>query len=121
MNICVKELQHHVKLGFDLIKNNEVAFRSQQVDTISITTFEKGGFSLVCKIPKNFLNEGTYAIKPQFSIHCVKNLLTHNENAVMFNVKLDPSISDYHSILNETNHPGIIYPSLGWTVKNIES
>jgi lipopolysaccharide transport system ATP-binding protein len=118
MNIIVKQLQQHVKLGFDLIKNNEVAFRSQQVDTIANTTFEKGEYKLVCKIPKNFLNEGTYALKPQFSIHCVKNLVTYNENAVMFNVKIDSSISDYHGILNEANHPGLVFPFLDWRIEN---
>lgn len=118
MKIVVKELQQHVKLGFDLVKNNDIVFRSQQIDTNENSTFNKGEFSLVCKIPKNMLNEGTYSIKPLFSIHCVKNLLTHNENAVSFNVKLDTFISDYHGILNESNHPGLLYPVLNWTLKN---
>ncbi len=116
MNIVVKEPHEHVKIGFDLIKNNEIAFRSQQIDTSDITFFDEGDFTITCHIPKNMLNEGRYAIKPQFSIHCVKNLLSYDENAVMFNVKLDPTISDYHSILHEHNHPGILYPALSWKV-----
>jgi lipopolysaccharide transport system ATP-binding protein len=118
MNIVVKELHEHIKIGFDLIKNNEVAFRSQQVDTSTVTTFNEGCYSLNCHIPKNMLNEGTYAIRPQFSVHCIKNLLTTDENAVAFNVRLDTSISDYHAILNENNHPGAVYPLLNWKVVN---
>jgi hypothetical protein len=119
MNIVVKEPHQHVKIGFDLIKNNEVAFRSQQVDTSSVTSFDKGTYSITCVIPKNMLNEGAYAVHPQFSIHCVKNLLTADENAVVFNVRLDTSISDYHAILHENNHPGIIYPALDWNVTKL--
>lgn len=119
MTIVVKKYQQHIKLGFDLIKNNEVAFRSQQVDTSDTTNFDVGEYNLVCKIPKNFLNEGAYGIKPQFSIHCVKELLSYSDIAVTFNVKLDSTISDYHSILNETNHPGLVYPFLEWEIKKI--
>jgi lipopolysaccharide transport system ATP-binding protein len=119
MTIIVKKNQQHVKLGFDLIKNNEVVFRSQQVDTSDSTNFDVGEYNLVCKIPKNFLNEGVYGIKPQFSIHCVKELLSYSDIAVTFNVKLDSTISEYHSILNESNHPGLVYPFLEWEIKNI--
>ena len=119
MTIEAKELHKHVKIGFDLYKNNEIAFRSQQVDTSDFTTFDKGYFNLVCSIPKNFLNEGSYFVKPQFSIHCVRNLLTHNDNAIKFNVMLDTTISPYHSILHEQNHPGLIYPALNWQIKKI--
>ena len=119
MCIHVNEFHNHVKIGFDLIKNNEVAFRSQQVDTNNITAFEKGKYNLICRIPKNLLNEGSYAIKPQFSIHCVRNLLTLNDNAIIFKVMLDTTISDYHSILHEHNHPGVVFPALDWEVKEI--
>ncbi len=117
MNIEVNVFEKHVKVGFDLIKNTEIVFRSQQVDTSSVTSFKKGNYNLICTIPKNMLNEGCYSIKPQFSIHCVRNLLSYNENTVMFNVKLDSSISDYHSILNINNHPGVLFPALYWEAK----
>ena len=103
MNIVVKEYHQHVKIGFDLIKNNEIAFRSQQVDTNSLTTFLNGSYSLTCIIPSNMLNEGCYSIRPQFSIHCVKNLLTACENTVGFNIKLNTLKTEYHNILNELN------------------
>jgi lipopolysaccharide transport system ATP-binding protein len=119
MNVVVKEEFEHVKLGFDLIKNSEVAFRSQQVDTSNKTTFQKGNHTFHCMIPGNMLNEGTYAINPLMSIHCVSNLLTPDSTQVVFNVQLDTSVTEYHGILNENNHPGIIYPFLQW--KNQES
>lgn len=116
MNIVVKERIDYVKIGFDLIKNNEVAFRSQQIDTINHSTFTKGNYSIVCKIPKRLLNEGEYSVRPEFSIHCVRGLLSTNGNVVAFKVTIDSGISDFHAILNENNHPGIIYPALDWIV-----
>ena len=118
MQIFASTIFEHIKIGFDLLKNNEVALRTQQIDTNSKTTFEKGQHTLICRIPKYTLNEGTYAINPQFSIHCVKNLLTQDENLVVFNVQMDTSVSEYHGILNEANHPGLLYPFFQWTSKN---
>lgn len=114
MNFKVSKPQQHVKIGFDLIKNDQTAFRSQQVDTSTLTSFEKGNHSLICKIPKHLLNEGEYFVKPLFSIHCVKDLLGIDEVVANFNIKLDVTISDYHSILHENNHPGLVYPFLEW-------
>lgn len=116
MKIVVKELQHHIKIGFDLIKNDEVAFRSQQVDSNNYTTFEPGEYKIICKIPNNILNEGEYSIKALFSIHCVRDLLSFDEKILSFNVTLDNSTSDYHSILHEQNHPGLLFPLLSWEV-----
>jgi lipopolysaccharide transport system ATP-binding protein len=119
MEIVVKEQTDYVKLGFDLYRNNDIAFRSQQVDTSETHSFNEGKYSFTCTIPKNLLNEGEYRLKPQFSIHCVKNLLTESQPVVGFNIKIDSKISDFHSILNESNHPGIVYPALDWQVKKI--
>jgi lipopolysaccharide transport system ATP-binding protein len=116
MIIIVKEPHHHVKIGFDLMKSNELAFRSQQVDTSSYTKFESGRYSVICQIPKNLLNEGSYKLKPNFSVHCVRNLLGFDDIAVVFNVKINTGISDYHSILHENNHPGSVYPLLNWEI-----
>ena len=117
VKIVVKEPEQHIKLGFDLIKNSEIVFRSQQVDTNLKTSFDNGSYTFVCTIPRNFLNEGRYSIKPILSIHCVKSLISIYQDVVAFEVMLDGKISDYHSILNQNNHPGILFPFLKWTEK----
>ncbi len=117
MKIVVKEPFQHVKVGFDLIKNSEIAFRTLQVDTCDRTSFERGDHILYCNIPKNMLNEGTYTLDPHMSIHCVKNLLTQDSNQVAFNISLDTTISDYHGVLNENNHPGLVFPFLKWNLR----
>jgi len=105
----------HVKIGFDLLRNQEVILRTQQVDSSGKTKFDaQGNVTLTCEIPANLLNEGEYYIKPLSSVHCVKGLTNVDEPVIKFNVNLDNSISDYHSILNESNHPGYIFPILKW-------
>lgn len=120
MHVRSKEVFNHVKVGFDLIKNNDIVLRTQQVDSSVGSKFNAGFYSLSCKIPKDFLNEGTYVIKPLFSIHCVKSLITHDNNAAIFKVKIDTSRTEYHSILNENNHPGYVFPLLEWRSKTME-
>jgi lipopolysaccharide transport system ATP-binding protein len=117
MRIVVKEPFQHVKVGFDLIKNSEIAFRTLQVDTSDKTSFDRGDHILHCKIPKNMLNEGIYTLNPHMSIHCVKNLLTQDSTQVAFNISLDTTVSEYHGVLNENNHPGLVFPFLEWNLR----
>ncbi|MCH6201351.1 polysaccharide ABC transporter ATP-binding protein [Aquiflexum sp. LQ15W] len=117
--IEVKQPHKYVKVGFDLIRNNEIAFRSQQVDAGNISSFDVGKFSLTCVVPGNLLNEGTYSVKPQFSIHCVKNLVTTDEYVAEFNVKMDTTLTEFHAVLHENNHPGNLFPVLKWEVIEI--
>lgn len=119
MVINLRQGEDQLKIGFDLIRDDIVAFRSQQIDTTNFTSYSKGRFKLLCKLPANFLNEGRYSIRPLFSIHCVKNLLSGFEPVLKFNVSMDTTTSDYHSILQESNHPGVVFPFLNWKVVEI--
>ncbi len=110
----------HLKFGFDLVKNNETAFRTQQIDQIDPETkFGIGTFECVCTIPAHFLNEGTYSLIPQFSIHCVKGLIETTEPVLKFSVLIDTLFSEYHGILNDGNHPGAVFPFLDWKTMKI--
>ena len=115
-NIEIKEYIDNVKIGFELLKNQEILFRAQQVDINSSSTFYKGNYTITGKIPKNLLNEGVYYIRPLFSVHNVRSLMTIYEEVVSFKVQIDTSISVYHSNLNADTHPGIIFPSLHWEI-----
>ncbi len=112
----------HIKVGFDLIKNNEVVLRSEQVDTNRLSTYQKGIYIVVCTIPKNLLNAGNYKLKPLLSEHCVENLMSaDNEDVgVSFDIELNTTVSEYHVVLNETNHPGAVYPFLRWDVRQLD-
>ena len=112
----------HIKVGFDLVKNHEVVFRTEQIYTNNLTTFEKGLYSFVCTIPRSILNSGTYKLKPLLSEHCVENLVNADDEAagVTFDIELHKAVSEYHSVLNEKNHPGVVYPFLKWDVIHLD-
>jgi hypothetical protein len=115
---CKEREIKNIKLGFDLTRRGEVIFRSQQVDSTGfdiIKNNEKYIFS--CTIPQWLLNEGEYFIRPLFSIHCVQSLITNTDAVIKINVNIDAANSHYHQLLNETNHPGTIFPILEWQVK----
>ncbi|MHA6249235.1 ABC transporter ATP-binding protein [Pontibacter sp. CAU 1760] len=115
MEVFSKMRIENVKIGFDLIKDNEVVFRTHQIDSYNVSTLEKEVHqTFTCNIAGNLLNEGTYSIKPHFSIHCVESLIKIDNPVIQFKVVLDTSNSIYHSILNENNHPGSIFPILNW-------
>jgi lipopolysaccharide transport system ATP-binding protein len=113
-NINSKILLEHVKIGFDLLKDGDIVFRSYQVDSLISSTIENGFNSFLCTIPPKLLNEGRYDIKPVFNIHCVRALTLVDYSVVSFEIKNDVSISPYHEILNKSNHPGKIFPFLKW-------
>jgi lipopolysaccharide transport system ATP-binding protein len=105
----------NVKVGFDLIKQGAVAFRSEQIDSLKKKSFLEGERNVfVCEIPGWFLNVGEYSLRPLLSIHCVKSLTVHDEPVLSFKVDLNPEKSEFHNVLNENNHPGSIFPLLNW-------
>jgi len=112
---CIENC-NNIKLGFDLIKNEDVVFRSQQIDSINLDSFVAGQeYKFKCEIPAKLLNIGTYTIRPLLSIHCERSLINFFEGILEFKILLDYSNSKYHSILNEANHPGQIFPILKWS------
>jgi lipopolysaccharide transport system ATP-binding protein len=114
INLVVNENIENVKLGFDLLKNSEIVFRTHQVDSNKNFNFKVGNYRFHCTIPKSMLNGGIYFVKPNLSVHCVRNLISSLDICVMFEVKIDNSISEFHSVLNEQNNPGYIFPILNW-------
>ena len=116
--VNVREENPDLKLGFDLVRNLGVVFRSQQVDSPLQTGTLPIGINIVaCHIPPNLLNCGEYYIYPLFSIHMIKGLYNKNGPAVKFSVSLDTSKSPFHLVLNERNHPGPVFPLLNWELK----
>ncbi len=116
-NFDVLSKVNDLKIGFDLMKNNEVIFRSQQLDTLeNYKAIEKSNCILQCIIPSNLLYIGNYMIKPLVSIHCERSLIEIDEPILEFKVYLETT-NRYLSILNERNHPGSIFPLLEWNSK----
>lgn len=103
-------------IGFDLIKDGIVVFRTRQADSMLKKCFVKGEKNVfVCKIPKWLLNVGEYFLRPFIAIHCVEVLTSIDTAVLSFKISLDTGRSEFHIVLNEVNHPGAVFPMLEWT------
>jgi len=119
MKIKTLEQLTALKIGFDLVRNGEVVFRTQQVDGDIKNTFNKNfECELVCKVPKQLLNVGEYLVFPLLTIHCKKSLMPY-EPVLSFDVKINAMNNLFHSVLDENNHPGYVFPMLNWSIKNV--
>jgi len=117
IKVNVFEKVRALKVGFDLVKKNEIVFRTQQVDNTDADTFEPGNYIFRAEIPAFMLNTGIYGIKPLISIHYVQHLTSIDMPVVFFSVEINAFDNVYHIVLNESNHPGYIFPILKWEVK----
>jgi lipopolysaccharide transport system ATP-binding protein len=108
-----------LKVGFDLLKNGNVVFRSQQVDSPEpVPLITEGTHDLYCEIPCYLLNAGTYHVIPLISIHLIRYLRKDYVSPVLnFKIILDTTRSPFHTVLNEQNHPGTVFPLFHWKIK----
>lgn len=119
MKIKILEQLTALKVGFDLVRNSEVVFRTQQVDGDIKNIYNKNDeCELVCRVPKLLLNAGEYLIFPLLTIHCIKSLMPY-EPVLSFDVKINAKKNIFHYVLNENNHPGYVFPMLNWSIKNV--
>ncbi|MFN8207213.1 MAG: ABC transporter ATP-binding protein [Bacteroidales bacterium] len=111
------EALKNAKIGFDLLHDGAVVFRTQQVDSLNSAELTPNTeYEFICKIPSWLLNHGEYQIRPLFSIHCAESLTTIFDNIISLNVKINPERSVFHQLLNTQNHPGSVFPILKWEV-----
>ena len=116
--MIVNEESNYLKVGFDLVKNAATVFRSEQVDSPRrLPVLPVGQHTLVCEIPPNFLNAGRYYLIPQISIHCVVGLRASQESVLMFGISINPQTSEFHTVLNDQNHPGSVFPLFSWRLE----
>jgi lipopolysaccharide transport system ATP-binding protein len=109
----------NVKVGFDLLRDGVVVFRSQQVDSDNLSELQANTkYEFICQIPGWFLNYGEYQIRPLFSIHCAESLTSVFDVIISFNIIINPEKSEYHQVLNKQNHPGVVFPIMHWMNNN---
>jgi lipopolysaccharide transport system ATP-binding protein len=117
--IVVNEPSPYLKFGFSLIKDRNIIFKSEQIDSSNYSEIIKPGtFFYNCQIPKMLLNAGEYFITPEISLHCIKGLSMNTEPVIKFRVTIDGKLSAFHGALNDKNHPGDIFPILSWNKIN---
>jgi lipopolysaccharide transport system ATP-binding protein len=113
--ILVRRSSPVLKFGFDLIRNGNIVFRSNQVDTLTPgSTLTPGRHTVDCVVPANLLFSGLYRVRPHMSLHCIRWLFNPPEPTLLFEVNFDSRGSEFQSLLSVENHAGDIYPQLDW-------
>ena len=106
----------NVKVGFELIREGVILFRTYQIDTFLKDKFNIGDeYQFTCKIPRHLLSSGEHFIRPMFSIHCVASLTSCDETVLGFSVETKPDNQAYFIRYTKPDMPGVILPILEWT------
>lgn len=115
MEVIVKKASPDLKVGFDLFYQGSLAFRSQQVDSYpNIKPLKKGNNILTCIIPGGLLNKGVYYIAPIFALHAIRTLRKPKSPVIDFTVDVNPTVNNFHGLLNSISQPGPVFPILNW-------
>ncbi len=113
--IAFKEITRFT-VGFDLLRQGVHIARSRQIDGLPKSVVTKGEENIfICKMPKWFLHEGTYTIRPFMAVHFIEYLSSvHQSLELYIEVQSDPSRSPLHGNLNAENQPGLLFPMFHW-------
>lgn len=102
-----------LRIGFDLIDltNGLVIFRSFEDDSLQVAQIiPKGKYIASTLIPKNFLKNGSYAIKIAIGVHNVRWIVFDDRLMIKFTVT---NIDGLNSAFLDSR-PGLIMPNLVW-------
>ncbi|HEX5107330.1 MAG TPA: ABC transporter ATP-binding protein [Vicinamibacterales bacterium] len=111
----VRQLDPALCMGFALFNQDS------QLLLWSLTTdgpeecwprLERGIVQLRCQLPKRFLNEGTYRVELNCSLHCREWLTEPGKNSPAVHFEIQGGLSDSPYWLNA--RPGILAPGWRW-------
>ncbi len=103
------------KIGFDLLKDGMVLFRTYQIDSHTKDVFSIGeNIIWVCKIPHLLLNNGEYYIRPLISKHNIETFTKIYDPVIAFNIETERTHLSYFKRYDIKDNPGLIFPILEW-------
>jgi lipopolysaccharide transport system ATP-binding protein len=106
----------NVKVGFELIREGLILFRTYQIDYFLTDKFQNGeAYQFACKIPRRLLSSGEHFIRPMFSVHCVASLTQCDDTVLSFSIEIQPDNQAYFVRYTKPDMPGVILPILEWS------
>jgi lipopolysaccharide transport system ATP-binding protein len=121
MILFIGEKNSNWVLRCDLLKDGAVAFRTSDFDTLvpgEEKGLERGTYEVKFQIPAYFLNYGTYSVKPHFGIYDVESVFYPHATLISIEVSKEVNCNNFIARLEETRHPGAIYPRLIWKIRH---
>jgi hypothetical protein len=119
--VAIRTRHDLLKIGYQLVRQGVVAFVSEHVDNPGgMPMLPEGRLRLTCKIAGALLNAGEYQIVPLVSLHCLRNIGEWPDPVLAFRVEVEAAANKFHTVLNENNHPGALFPHLKWVVHRLD-
>jgi lipopolysaccharide transport system ATP-binding protein len=111
IDVLIKEIHSKMLILLFFTKHGETAF-TYPIFLASKETLKKGKQSIFLEIEKFLLNEGTYFITFDNSLHCIKGFARY-ENILNFEIRFDKM----EGMPALENIPGYFFPLLNWRLE----
>ncbi|RPJ75187.1 MAG: ABC transporter ATP-binding protein [Alphaproteobacteria bacterium] len=111
IDVLVKEIHSKMLILLFFTKHGESAF-TYPIFLASNEILKKGKQSVILEIEKFLLNEGTYFVTADNSLHCIQGLARY-ENILNFEIRFDKM----EGMPALENIPGYFFPLLNWRLE----
>jgi len=116
LDFIVYQLDNDLVIGFDVLTESGMTIlRTYHNDGSpeNWPTLKVGLNSIICELPEDFFNEGTYYISPKISHH-FKKWIINSDPLLSFEVEINHGISPFWNRISKSNRPGALTKILPW-------
>lgn len=116
LDIEIFQLDEDLVVGFDILNENGMTILRTYHNDGSPENWPKlkvGLNSIVCELPEDFFNEGTYYISPKISLH-FKKWIINSDPLLSFEIEINHGLSPYWNRISKSNRPGALAKILPW-------
>jgi lipopolysaccharide transport system ATP-binding protein len=116
-DLIINKLDKDLIIGFEITNENGMTiFRTYHTDTLQDNwpKLKVGNNSIICELPTDFFNSGTYYISPKINIH-LKKWVINLDPLLSFEVELNHGVSPlWNRMTNSGRRPGALALILPW-------
>ena len=116
LDFHIYKMEPDLVVGFDLTNDDGmIVLRTYQNDSHpdDWPKLKAGDNSIVCEIPSELLNAGTYYISPKISLH-FKKWIVNSDPLLSFEVEINHGMSPFWNRINKVSRPGSLAIILPW-------
>jgi len=116
LDFTIYKLDSDLVIGFDITNDNGVTIlRTYHNDSQSDNWpgLKVGDNSLICELPGDFFNSGTFYICPKISLH-FKKWIINSDPLLSFDIEINHGVSPFWNRINKSNRPGSLAMILPW-------
>jgi lipopolysaccharide transport system ATP-binding protein len=122
MDFIINNLDSDLVIGFDITnENGMIILRTYHNDSSPDfwPELKVGLNSIICELPADFFNVGTYYISPKISLH-FKKWIINSDPLLSFEVELNHGLSPFWNRINKSNRPGSLAMVLPWHTNSLD-